>query len=276
MAREFEHDEDRLVAVSPRHAVRVIADYHAFLDKAPQRDFVVRTLARKEAGQMLLMTGDLVIAGAETRERFPLAAKYPLHFRKVYYPGKLHRDPKEEYDALLKASDALGIPPPIGHTPNTFRSCLIPGEPYKRLTPFGSDPEESNIDVAQKLALPLAVGLWSLVALAFERLTALHRAGMVHGDAELVNFIVCPSPLEVVPIDFETAQAREAMDEEAWQKATARDLEQRLREAIFLQCALGRQSGALADQSWERLETLFKKPKRFSRAALERTGLPAS
>jgi len=252
----------------------VIADYHAFLDKAPQRDFVVRTLARKEAGQMLLMTGDLVIAGAETRERFPLAATYPLHFRKVYYPGKLHRDPKEEFDALDRASQALGIPPPIGYTPNTFRSCLIPGEPYKRLSPFGSDPEESNIGIAEKLALPTAIGLWSLVTLAFERISLLHQAGMVHGDTELVNFIVCPSPLEVVPIDFETASTRESMDEDEWQKSTARDLEQLLREAVFLQCALGRQHGPLADESFARLDALFKKPKRFYRAAMERTGIP--
>ncbi len=268
-----DQDEDRLVAVSPRHAVRVIADYHAFLDKAPQRDFVVRTLARKEAGQMLLMTGDLVIAGEGTRAEFPLAAKYPLHFRKVYYPGKLHRDPKEEFDALTRASAALGIPPPIGYTPNTFRSCLIPGDPYKRLSPFGSDPEDSNIGIAQKLQLPAAVGLWTLLTLAFEKLSALHQGGMVHGDAELVNFIVCPSPLEVVPIDFETAQTRESMDDEAWHKSTARDLEQLLREAVFLQCALGRQGGALADQAWDALDQLFKKPGRFRRAISERSGL---
>jgi hypothetical protein len=41
-----EPTEDRLIAVSPGHSVRLTADYHAFLDKAPQRDFVVRTLAR--------------------------------------------------------------------------------------------------------------------------------------------------------------------------------------------------------------------------------------
>jgi hypothetical protein len=220
------------------------------------------------------MTGDLVIAGAETRAEFPLAAKYPLHFRKVYYPGKLHRDPKEEYDALEHASAVLGIPPPIGHTPNTFRSCLIPGEPYKRLSPFGSDPEDSNITIAQKLPLPAAVGLWSLLALAFDKLSALHDAGMVHGDAELVNFIVCPSPIEVVPIDFETARLKASMDDDAWRESTARDLAQLLREAVFLQCALGRQQGALADQSLERLDTLFHKPKRFRRAVEERTGLP--
>jgi hypothetical protein len=267
-----EQDEERLIPVSPRHAVRVDPDYHAFIDKAPQRDFVVRTLARKEAGQMLLMTGDLVIAGAETRERFPLAKTYPLHFRKVYYPGKLHRDPKEEFDALSIASEAIGIPPPIGHTPNTYRSCLIPGDPYKRLTPFGSDPEESNIEIAHKLELPTAVGLWCLLVMAFDRLTALHQAGMVHGDAELVNFIACPCPLEVIPIDFETAQLKSSMDDDAWQKATARDFDQLLREAVFVQCSLGRQQGKLADRVFERIDELVKKPRKFRRAIAERTG----
>ena len=35
----------------------------------------------------------IVIAGQETRSEFPLAATYPLHFRKTYFPGRLHGDP---------------------------------------------------------------------------------------------------------------------------------------------------------------------------------------
>jgi hypothetical protein len=38
-----------------------------------------------------------------------------------------------------------------------------------------------------------------------------------------------------------------------------------LREAVFLQCALGRQTGQLADLSWKRMDELFDVPERFRR-----------
>ena len=69
-------------------------DYFAMIKRAPQQDFVVRTLAKRMAGPPPLMDGELVIAGQSTRERYPLAAVYPLHFRKTYYPGRLRGDPQ--------------------------------------------------------------------------------------------------------------------------------------------------------------------------------------
>jgi hypothetical protein len=36
-----------------------------------------------------------------------------------------------------------------------------------------------------------------------------------------------------------------------------------LREAVFLQCALGAQPGAMADAARREIEKLFKRPERF-------------
>jgi hypothetical protein len=260
-----EDQEFQLVAVSPRHAVRLALEYVALIRRAPSTDFVVRTITRREANGMPLMSADIVIASASTRERLPAARTYPLHFRKTFYPGRLHGDPRIEFERHRDAARVIGIPEPIGFSDDTFRSCFLPGLPYDRLSPFGVEPEEANLLRARDLPLASAAGLWRLTEEAFRHLTALHEAGLAHGDAELHNFIVCPSPLEVVVIDFEVALRRDAVDAETWEKTCRKDLAPLLREATFLQCLLGQQPGGLAETAWERMDELFKRPDPFRR-----------
>lgn len=258
-------DEERLIAVSPRHSVLLAREYLPLLEKPPSRDFVVRTVAKREAGSLPLMTAEIVIASYETRSQYPLAAVYPLHFRKTYFPGRLHGDPKDEFENLERASRIIGLPPPIGHAPREFRSCLIPGKPYNRVSPFGVEPEEGNLGLAQKLPLASAAGLWRLLEEGYQRMIQLQEAGLAHGDAELHNFIVCPSPLELLLIDFESAVSRESLTEDAWAERCALDLQPLLREAIFLQCTLGPQTGTLAERSLGSIQQLFRAPDRFKR-----------
>lgn len=263
--------DEQLVAVSPRHSVYLASELCALFEKPPRQDFVVRTLAKRSAGSLPLMTAEMVIASAETRENFPLTRTFPLHFRKTYFPGRMHGDPKDEFDSLQHAAKVLDLPPPIGHTPRTFRTCLLPGTPYARLSPYGASPPESNIWKARDVHLATAAGLWRLAEDAFEQLVALHQAGLAHGDAELHNFIVCPSPLEILPIDFESAQRRESLDEAGWIRRCELDVEPLLREAIYIQCTLGRQRGPLAELSWSRAEQLFATPDRFREAIGQRS-----
>jgi hypothetical protein len=259
------NESDEVVAVSPRHSVRISQDYAVMVQRAPGRDLVVRTIARREANGLPLMSADIVIAGYETREKFPAARTYPLHFRKTYYPGRLHGDPRDEFERQREAAALIGLPEPIGYTYDTFRTCLLPGSPYARLSPFGVEPEESNLALAHALPLASAAGLWRMLESAFAQLQTLHAAGLAHGDAELHNFIVCPSPLEIVMIDFEAAVRRDAVSEEVWEATCRKDLVPVLREAVFLQCALGPQPGALAQVALERIAQTLKHPDRFRR-----------
>jgi len=256
--------ESELIKVSPRHAVRLAQAYRHLIKRAPSQDYVAWTLARREANGLPLMLAELVIAGKATREEFELAHTYPLHFKKTYFPGRLHGDPKVEYERHERATELIGLPPPIGHSANTFRACFLPGKPYSRLSPFGVEPEEANIALAQKLDLPAAAGLWRMAEEAFAQLRKLHEGGLAHGDLELHNLIVCPAPLEVMLIDFESAVAR-GTNKAAWTECCEADLTPLLREAIFLQCALGRQPGPLADLALQRMDKLFKAPERFER-----------
>jgi hypothetical protein len=255
--------DEELVPVSPRHSVRLEREYVAFVRRAPRQDFVVRTITRREANGMPLMSADIVIAGYDVRKEFPLAQAYPLHFRKTYYPGRLHGDPKEEFERQTEASAVSNVPAPIGYGSDFFRSCLLPGTPYSRLSPFNADPDETNLGRARKLSIATAAGLWNLLERAFESLECILASGLCHGDTELHNFIVCPSPLEIVMIDFEAAVRKDAVTAEAWDKRVRADFAPLLKEAVFLQCCLGPQSGKLADLARERLHELFKDPGRF-------------
>jgi len=266
-------DEDSIVHVSPRHTVRLAREYVIIVEKAPRRDFVVRTITRREANGVPLMSAEIVIAGADTRAEFALAREYPLHFRKTYFPGRLHGDPKDEFERQTRASELIGLPAPIGHTPTVFRTCLIPGQPYSTISPFAAEPEEANIPKARKLGLAEAAGLWLLLESAFDEITRLHAGGLSHGDTELHNFIVSPSPLEILPIDFEGAAERRGMDDDSWNFRVEKDLAALARQAILLECALGSQAGALHDAAHARMGKLFRDAERFQREIDRRSDL---
>src|SRR5262245_14464967 len=104
-------EEDFSIPVPPRHSVRLATEPSGAIEKAPQRDFVVRTIAKREANGMPLMSAEIVIAGRETREAFPLSVAYPLHFRKTYFPGRMRGDPRNEFACQSKAAEILGLPP---------------------------------------------------------------------------------------------------------------------------------------------------------------------
>jgi len=266
-------DEDSTVPVSPRHSVRLATEYVTIVKKAQRRDFVVRTITRREAGGVPLMSAEIVIAGEDTRAEFELAREYPLHFRKTYFPGRLHGDPKDEFDRQMRASEILGIPSPIGHTPTVFRTCLLPGQPYSTLSPFTADNDEANIPKAKKLPLAQAAGLWQLAETAFTQITRLHAAGLSHGDTELHNFVVCPAPLEILPIDFEGAAERAGMADDDWNYRVEKDMAPLLRQAVLLECGLGAQSGAFAEAAQARMGKLFRDGERFRREIERRSDL---
>ena len=254
-----------MVPVSPRHSVLLAPEYAQLTRSAPEHDFVMRTITRREANGLPLMSAEVVIAGKDTRRQFPLAAEYAMHFRKTCFLGRLRGEPSAEFANQQRASEILGAPPPIGWTKDSFRSCFVPGKPYSRLTPFGIEPVENNVAVAEEIDLAKALGLWWLCQQAFAQLEKLREAGMAHGDMELHNIAVAPAPAEAVLIDFELAKWRKDLSDADWPKALRADFTELLREAIYLQCALGRQPGPLAEMAMERIAELFPSPGRFER-----------
>ena len=188
-----------------------------------------------------------------------------MHFRKTYYPARLHGDPRDEFERQREAAALIGVPEPIGCTYDTFRTCLLPGTPYARLSPFGVEPEESNITLAHALPLASAAGLWRMLESAFAQMQALHAGGVAHGDAELHNFIVCAVAARDRDDRLRSRGAPRRARRRRVASDCAKDFAPMLREAVLLQCALGPQPGTLAQLALERIASSFKDPERFRR-----------
>lgn len=258
-----------MVRVSPHHQIDLAEALRPMIGRPPAHDFVIRRLARKTANQEPLVQSELVVAGADTLALYPLAREYPVHFRKTYYPICFHQDPSLEFENQLAASRAIDVPPPIGCTRTSFRSCFIPGRAYSALSPFGVQPEDANIRIAREADPAALIGLWHLLGAVHEQVLRLHEHGVAHGDLFLHNVIVSFFPLGAHLIDFEQARLRDrpaAPRPAPWEEACAADLREILREALCIQCGLGRQAGPLAGASLAALPSLFADPGRFDRA----------
>ncbi|MEM7146953.1 MAG: lipopolysaccharide kinase InaA family protein [Verrucomicrobiota bacterium] len=257
-----------MIPVSPQHQIDLAPQYLPLIENPPDHDQIIHTLMRKMANNQPLIQGDLVLAGADTREEYPRAKEFPVHFRKSYYPTCFHQHPDKEFEKHTIASQIIGIPAPIGTTRTTFRSCFIPGRPFPRLSPFGSEPPDSNIPVAQETEAAQLIALWKLLEELHSKTTKLHENGLAHGDLFLHNVIVALTPIEVCLIDFELAVKQSDVDDEKWPATCQADLAEMFREAIYIQCGLGPQAGPLAEASQTALPTLFEETAlpRFQRA----------
>lgn len=225
---------------------------------APQQDVIIRTIARKSANSQPLIQADLVIASQQTRMDFPQAQKYPVHFRKTYYPTAFHPHPDLEFAKHQQASEILDIPPPIGSTWREFRSCFIPGQMLSKLTPFGVEPPMANLKIAREANPACLIGLWRVLEEVYAQVTALHLSGMCHGDLFLHNVVIPHAPIGVYLIDFEQALVLDEMEDKSkWEAACQDDLSELLKHAIYVQCGLGLQAGPLATTSQKFLETLM-------------------
>ena len=100
-------------------------------------------------------------------------------------------------------------------------------------------------------------------------LTRLQQGGLTHGDAHLHNFILCPSPLEVLPIDFENAVLKDQVSEEMWQQRCRADRLHLLKLMVFLQCTLGQQQGPFADESLAVLDEVVQPAAEFRQQIAE-------
>lgn len=246
-----------MIRLSAHHQIELASEYQDLVDHPPSQDHAIRTVMRKMANGEPLIQGDIVVAGAETRRTFPLAEAYPVHFRKTYYPTCFHQHPDIEFQNHTLAAEILGSPPPIGCTRTSFRSCYIPGRTVDRLSPLG-DFSEASIVQARHTDPLLLIGFWRVLEAVYEQLLRLHGSGLAHGDMVLHNVIVSTAPFGVFLVDFEQVRRRDdAESPAAWQQTCETDFAYLFRQALHLQCLLGRQTGTLAEAAIEAMARLF-------------------
>ncbi len=254
------------VPLSPLHSIEIAETFQHLLAKPQEKDFPLHCIDRKTApdGRDLVRM-ELVIAGRQTLEIFPLARKYPVHFLKSYHPWSFHGNPSVEFENQRAAAAILGIPEPIGYDANSIRTSFLPGKPLSKLSPFTDvAPPERCLGIAQKTDLATLIGLWKLAEELFAQLEKLHAYRFFHRDMELHNVIVCTAPVRTFLIDFESAERDFVGPDEHRNELRFKDLEELLRLAIYLQSGLGRQDGALALASLEALPQLFKSSSAFA------------
>ncbi len=255
-----------MTPVSSLHSIR-LGEAHASLLTRPQtNDFSLHLIDRKvdPSGRQQVQS-ELVIAGSKTREKYPIADEYPIHFLKSYFPWTLHQDPKIEYENNLAASNILHSPPPIGYDHRTIRLSFIPGKSLTRFSPFTNiEPPERCLSIARETPQASLIGLWLLAEQTYELVKKLHQHRFFHGDLELHNIVICLSPVAPFLIDFESSQIEFQGTEAEWAEAQFKDLRELLRLAIYLQASLGRQKSALAQASLEKLPRLFKSASTFA------------
>ncbi len=246
------------ISLSPLHQAEIDPVLEPHLEEPPTHDLIIRTVARKMANGQPLIQGDLVLAGSETRESYPLARQFPVHFRKTYYSTALHPHPRIEFEHHERAAEILGVPKPIGFTGTEFRSCFIPGKPLDKLLPFGVEPLERNITLARECDSAKLIGLWRLLEAVYEQTMLLHQAGMAHGDLFLHNVIVSLSPIGVYLIDFEQSVTSDSVPKgKSWEQVSVSDFTEVLKHAIWVQCGLGPQQGGLAERALSSIAQLM-------------------
>lgn len=258
-----------MVKLSELHSIELADPYLSLLEKPQQKDYTLHRIYQKEVNGLPLKLAEIVIAGAETRAAIPLAAQFPVHFKKTYFPKSFFTDPKVEYEATRTAAQLLGMPGPIGFEQTVFRNSFIPGKPWNRHSPFGISPVDRNFQVARSVPETQLIGLWYLLEQVYDQMKKLHAQRFLHGDLETHNIIVCHSPLRPFIIDYEVAVVEFKGSEEDWEKKRLEDLCEILREAMFIQSVLGQQEGPLSSESLELLPKLFENPKSVLRRLKE-------
>jgi hypothetical protein len=254
------------VSLSPLHSIELAEGLSHLLAKPPERDFPLYSIGRKTGPDGRdLVHSELVIAGKRTRKTYPLAERYPVHYLKSYHPWSFHGDPGIEFENNRAAAQILGVPEPIGFDSNSFRATFMPGKPLSKLSPFTNiEPPHRCLGIAQETDPAALIGLWRLVEEVFELVVKLHSQRFCHGDLELHNVVVCTGPIQTFLVDFESSERAFAGPEAIWEQRRSRDLFELLRLAIYLQCGLGSQRGALARKSLEDLPKLFDHASTFS------------
>lgn len=250
------------INVTPQHQIELTEEYAEIVRHPRREDYAIHTILRKNdpTGEPLIET-QLTIAGQKTRKQFPATNEYPVHFVKRYSLTSYHSDPEIEYRNGLEIQKFLDISRPLGADAKTFRNCFLPGIGLNKLSPFGVEPLYRNIDIAEEQEPKELQRLWSYLEKAFQQITILHEHGWVHEDMELHNIIVMPKTKSVYLIDLESALPRDQVED--WEAACLQDKINILREAIYIQCALGKKQTALGKASRSLLEQIFPDPEEF-------------
>ena len=172
----------------------------------------------------------------------------------------MHGDPREEFDRQSEAAELIGSRRRSAGRTTPFGAACFPAPRTTASRPSRSSRRTPSCTSPAICRCRSRPGSGRCVNRRFAGCPSCTRAASLHRDAELHNFIVCASPLEIVMIDFEGAATRKGLAPEAWDEAIRTDFDALAKEGALLQCSLGRQRGGFAEHCLRRGITLFRDP----------------
>jgi serine/threonine protein kinase len=193
------------------------------------------------------VSGDIVLAGSETRKIHPLTHLNPIHFKKSYLQKLSRWETTATHEAIISqhiwdhfqqlGTSGYPTPLPLGATSYTYRSQLLPAKTLGSLSPI-SLPLCPNNTLRQILAakqypeqfLPLWKKLEELNAL----IDLFHQGGFLHHDLHRENLMVEEENKTHHLIDFETSEEDERFHTAEWAAATLEDKKLFIQEASLI------------------------------------------
>lgn len=268
----MEYQKSIQLPQSPKALDGLQAAYGEFVATPPREDITLLSVYENldASGSRPLVLGELVLAGRKTRLTVPETQRYPIHFKKTYFPGA-SGNPKDELKLTKQAADLLGgfSPKAIGADNFSIRTSIVPGVAWAAISPlckghnFVSGSRKESLGQGLHLLregkrTPALLSYWKTLEAINTAIDRLHKK-CVHGDLHRNNILMVPQKggFEPVIIDFETLQDLRGLDKEEASELKADDKQELWMECAALQLVIGKQPTKLGKEAWVKREELL-------------------
>lgn len=220
---------------------RAVKNLKGLLSNPSPQDTKLQTIYKTP-----FVSGDIVLAGTETRKKHPLTHLHPIHFKKSYLQKLSRWETSATQEALMSqhiwdhfqeiGTSGSPTPLPLGASTYTYRSQLLPAKTLGSISPISlpltqtQTPQQILLARSQTEHL---LPLWPRLEKLNQLIDLFHCGGFLHNDLHRENLMVQLPTGEPHLIDFETSQEDERFRTPDWASATRED------KRLFLQeCAL--------------------------------------
>jgi hypothetical protein len=221
---------------------RSVKNLKNLLSNPPPQDTKLQTIYKTP-----FVSGDIVLAGTDTRKKHPLTHLHPIHFKKSYLQKLSRWETSATHEAIVSqhiwdhfqelGNPGTPTPLPLGASTYTYRSQLLTAKTLGSLSPVSlpltpnQTPRQILLAREQKKHL---LPLWDLLEKLNELIDTFHSGGFLHNDLHRENLMLELHSGEPHLIDFETSQEDERFQTPDWDSATREDKKLFLQESALL------------------------------------------
>jgi hypothetical protein len=221
-----------------------IQNLKALLENPPDQDTKLQTIYKTP-----FVSGDIVLAGTDTRKKHPLTHFHPIHFKKSYLQKLSRWETSPTHEALQsqhiwehfqESSHNACTPMPLGASSLTYRSQLLTAKSLGSISPvshpFSLAQTPQQILHAKKHNENIQT-IWAGLEELNNAIDTLHCGGFLHHDLHRENLLLqlhsnkTPTPHI---IDFETSEEDDRFQTPEWASTCQEDKKLFLQEAALI------------------------------------------